>query len=184
MNASVLHLAALAAVVFQALLFLRAAWHKAGDYGRFLGFVADYRLLPEPLLAPVSRTLIGLEFAVVAMLLWPPLATCGAIGAMALLGLYALAIAINLLRGRTRIECGCGGAAQPLSWLLVGRNLGLMALAALAMFAPPALAGLLPTAMALVAGLLAFGLYVIAEQVMANLTPLLARKVDPLSSSN
>jgi hypothetical protein len=181
MNASVLHLAALTAVVFQALLFLRAAWHKAGDYGRFLGFVADYRLLPEPLLGPVSRALVGLEFAVAAMLLWPPLATAGATGALALLGLYALVIAISLLRGRTRIECGCGGAAQPLSWLLVVRNLGLMAVAVLAMFAPPALAGVLPTALALVAGLFAFCLYVIAEQVMANPAPLLARKADPLS---
>ncbi|MBH9386833.1 methylamine utilization protein MauE [Pseudomonas aeruginosa] len=181
MNASVLHLAALAAVVFQALLFLRAAWHKAHDYGRFYGFVADYRLLPEALLGPVSRALIGTELAIVALLLWPPLAAWGALAALALLGLYGQVIASALLRGRTRIECGCGGPAQPLSWLLVARNLGLMGLAALAMFTPPALGGLLATSVALLAGLFAFCLYAIAEQVLANPAPLLARRADPLS---
>lgn len=80
-----------------------------------------------------------------------------------------------------RIECGCGGPAQPLSWLLVARNLGLMGLAALAMFTPPALGGLLATSVALLAGLFAFCLYAIAEQVLANPAPLLARRADPLS---
>ena len=185
MNASVLHLAALAAVVFLALLFLRAAWHKAADYGRFVGFVADYRLVPDALLGVASRLLVAAEFAVVALLVWPPLAVWGAVGALVLLGLYALGIAVNLLRGRTRIECGCGGAAQPLSWLLVVRNGVLMALAGLALSIPYTLAGVLETAVALLAGALAFSLYVIAEQVMANPGPLLlARKANSLSQSN
>jgi hypothetical protein len=181
MNASVLHWAALAAVVFQALLFLRAAWHKVGDYGRFVGFVADYRLVPEVLLGVVSRLLIAVELLVVAALVWPPFAAWGALGALVLLGLYALAIAVNLLRGRTRLECGCGGAAQPLSWLLVVRNVVLMGLAALALFTPIGHTGPLETVVALMAGALAFSLYVITEQVMANLGPLLARKANPLS---
>lgn len=181
MNASVLHLAALAAVVFQTLLFLRAAWHKVDDYGRFYGFVADYRLVPDALVGVVSRTLIALELAVVMLLVWPPLAMWGAAGALALLGLYSLVIAINLLRGRTRIECGCGGPAQPLSWKLIVRNLSLMAIAALALLAPSALSGVLATFVALLAGLLAFALFIVAEQVMSNLAPLLARKAQPLS---
>lgn len=168
MNASVLHLAALAAMVFVALLFLRAAWHKAQDYGRFLGFLADYRLVPEALLGVVGRSLMGLEFAVVALLLWPPAAIYGAMGAFALLGLYALAMAINLIRGRTLIECGCGGAGQPLSWLLVVRNSALMMLCALAMAVPLQFSGVLEVACALLAGLLAFAFYVIAESVTAN----------------
>lgn len=168
MNASVLHLAALAAMVFIALLFLRAAMHKAQDYGRFLGFLADYRLVPEALLAALARGLIGLEFAVVALLIWPPVAMYGAMGAFALLGLYALAMAINLLRGRTLIECGCGGSGQPLSWLLVVRNCTLMALCALAMWVPMQFTGALDLFFALGAGLLAFGFYVIAELVTAN----------------
>ena len=168
MNASVLHLAALAAMVFIALLFLRAAVHKAQDYGRFLGFLADYRLVPEPLLGAVGRGLIGLELTVVALLLWPPVAIYGAIGACVLLGLYALAMAINLLRGRTLIECGCGGTGQPLSWLLVARNSALMALCVLAMRVPMQFTGAMDLLFALGAGLLAFGFYVIAELVNRN----------------
>jgi hypothetical protein len=38
-------------------------------------------------------------------------------------------VAINLSRGHTRIQCGCGGLDQPLSPALVARNLALMALA-------------------------------------------------------
>ena len=180
MSASVLQLTALAAVVFQALLFLRAAWHKTHDYGRFYGFVADYRLVPEALLGLVSRALIGLELAVIVLLLWPAQAFWGALGALLLLGLYATGIAINLMRGRTRIECGCGGPAQPLSWLLVLRNLALMLIAALALFAPTHLEGELATGMALIAGALAFALFVVAEQIMANPAPLLARKTQSL----
>lgn len=168
MNASVLHLAALAAMVFIALLFLRAAWHKAHDYGRFLGFLADYRLVPELALGVFGRTLIGLEFVVVGCLLWPSATIYGAMGACALLGLYALAMAINLLRGRTLIECGCGGSGQPLSWLLVVRNGVLMALCALAMWVPLQFTGTVEVACALIAGLLAFAFYVIAEFVTAN----------------
>jgi hypothetical protein len=52
----------------------------------------------------------------------------------ALLGLYAAAIAINLLRGRRHIDCGCSfglsqAAAAELSWWLVLRNGVLAALA-------------------------------------------------------
>ena len=47
---------------------------------------------------------------------------------------YGLAIAVNLLRGRLHISCGCGlgnssGDNQPLSWLLVFRNILLMVMA-------------------------------------------------------
>ena len=37
---------------------------------------------------------------------------------------YAGAIAVNLVRGRDRIDCGCGGVAgrERISWWLVGRN--------------------------------------------------------------
>lgn len=181
MSASVLHLAALAAVVFQALLFLRAAWHKASDYGRFHGFLADYRLLPDGLLGVVSRGLIGAELAVVVLLICPPLSMWGALGAAGLLSLYAGAIAINVLRGRERVECGCGGAAQRLSWALVLRNLVLVAVAVLAMFCEVSATTALEVAVAVVSGGLAWCAYLIAEQIMANLAPLLlARKVNDL----
>ena len=51
-----------------------------------------------------------------------------AVGTAALMLVYAMAMAINLLRGRAWIDCGCGGG-ESLSWLLVARN-GIFAAAA------------------------------------------------------
>jgi hypothetical protein len=52
-----------------------------------------------------------------------------------LLGVFTGAIAINLARGRTDIDCGCFGPAlrQRLSWWLLLRNGALFALLAIAL---------------------------------------------------
>ena len=56
-----------------------------------------------------------------------------------LLLIFAAALAVNVLRGRTWIDCGCfrNGLKQTVSWLLVARNIGLAAAAV-------AVVGLLP----------------------------------------
>jgi hypothetical protein len=51
--------------------------------------------------------------------------------------MYGGALAVNLLRGRRQIDCGCGlsgaaGGEQPLSWWLVARNVVLALLAVIA----------------------------------------------------
>lgn len=168
MQDSLWSMAALAATVFLILLFLRAGWHKVADYGRFLGFVADYRLLPERLVEPVARLLIGAEFAVVALLAWPSQSALGAAAAAALLSLYALAIGVNVARGRRRIDCGCGGTAQSLSWSLVIRNALLAALALLAAAGGSRLLGAYAAAAAVFAGVLVWFAYNLVEQVIAN----------------
>jgi len=48
---------------------------------------------------------------------------------------YAAAMALNLLRGRSQIDCGCGADVHLLSWALVTRN-GVLALAALIVSGP------------------------------------------------
>ena len=50
--------------------------------------------------------------------------------AAALLLLFAVAMAINIRRGRRHIDCGCFQSTlkQTLSWTLVARNLGLAAM--------------------------------------------------------
>ena len=120
--------------VFLCLLFARAAWHKLAEFTEFTGFVADYRLVPEALVKPASMAVVGAEVLVVLAQLVPGAQVFGLILAIAILSLYAAAMSINIRRGRTSIECGCGGAVQPLSWSLVWRNgvLVLMALSALA----------------------------------------------------
>lgn len=90
----------------------------------FVRAVANYRLIPPRFVVPVATTIPWLETAVgVALLLgpWPRLSLTAA---ATLLTAFALAVAINLVRGE-QIPCGCRGTDTPISWHLVASNLGL-----------------------------------------------------------
>jgi len=122
------------AVAF-ALLLLLAAWHKVSARAEFLAALGEYRLLP-PALLPLAAALIPAGEALLGCAWVAGHAASAAPLTAALLGFYAVAIAINLARGRVYIGCGCGfgGAAgkdPPLSWWLVVRNLLLGGLALL-----------------------------------------------------
>jgi hypothetical protein len=114
-----------------ALILLGAAWHKLSEPNMFLSALAAYRLLPQGLLDVAARGIPLLEIALGAGLLVPATRSVALVGVALLMLGYALAIGINLARGRSYIDCGCGGAAHPLSWGLVVRN-GVLAAAALA----------------------------------------------------
>lgn len=159
---------AASATTFTALLFLRAAWHKAADFGTFTGYVADYRLVLERLVEPAAHLLIAAEFATVLLLVLPLTAGFGAVFALVLLGLYAAGIAINLARRRTSIECGCGGPAQPLSPVLLLRNAFLAAIAATVFAATEQPLGFAEAAAALGCGLTLWLIYAVIEQLLAN----------------
>lgn len=104
------------------------------------GVIANYRLLPGFMVAPVAFTLpfielaIGIGMMVGGAIVFAPVA-------IALLLIFAGAMAINVLRGRREIDCGCGRSdlRQPLSWLLVLRNFVLAALLVPSLMAPPRL---------------------------------------------
>ena len=110
-----------------ALLFASAALHKARDLALFAQVVAAYRVLPgAPKLAwliPLGESLAGVG------LLWPGTRTGAAIGGTGLLLLYALAMAVNLVRGRRELSCGCGGPNErrPIGTWMLWRNLLLAA---------------------------------------------------------
>jgi hypothetical protein len=118
------------------LMLLAAAWHKLSSLPAFTTVLFDYHLLPSflvsfmALVIPAVEILLGAGWLTgVAMNIVAPL-TAG------LFAIYGSAIAINLLRGRLHISCGCGlgGASsenQPLSWVLVARNTVLLLLALL-----------------------------------------------------
>ena len=114
-----------------AVLFATAAWHKASDLRRFAATLEAYRLLPPWLGGAAARALPVAEVAVAVSLLLP-LYRWAALGAVAMLVLYSVAIAINLARGRSEIDCGCFGPAAgvPLSGALIVRNGALIAAAA------------------------------------------------------
>jgi len=112
--------------LFTALVFAFAAQHKLRNRLDFEGIVTQYRLTPAAASPLLSWLLPAAELTCAATLLLAP--APGALFAAALLGSYAIAITINVLRGRHHIDCGCGGEATPLSPGLIGRNL-MMALA-------------------------------------------------------
>ena len=85
-----------------------------------------------------SMVLPWLEAALAFALLVPASRHLAALGAAALLAGYALAIGINLWRGRRDIDCGCAGPeqAQPIRPVLLARNAALVGLALVASLAP------------------------------------------------
>ncbi len=127
MLADLLRLGSGGAAAFVALIMLRAALHKAADRDGFEGVLGDYGLAPEIALKPLSSALPALEVVAACALCVSPVRAVGVVLASGLLLVYAAAMAAALQQGRTQIDCGCGGPPTPLSWAMVGRNLGLAA---------------------------------------------------------
>ena len=112
-----------------ALVFAEAAYHKLSDLRAFRDTLANYQLVPGTLLWPVTAAIVAIEPAITVGLLWPTASNTAPIVAASVLAIYAVAIAINLLRGRSSIDCGCSGLAvrQSLSAGLIVRNTVLVA---------------------------------------------------------
>lgn len=111
------------------LVFLQAGLAKLRHRELLSGVIANYRLLPSALVGPAALLLPPVELAIAIGLLLGGQALAAA-AAMVLLLIFAAAMGINVSRGRREIDCGCGRSQlrQPLSWLLVGRNLALAGL--------------------------------------------------------
>ncbi|KQW76042.1 hypothetical protein ASC89_24330 [Devosia sp. Root413D1] len=170
MSADWTSLVAASATAFTTLIFARAALHKLGDFTTFTGFVADYQVVSERQVAPVSMALAAAEVVVVATAFLPGLQPLGSVVAIGLYLLYATAIGLNVARGRDRVECGCGGAVQPLSWTLVARNFVLAAIAAIGLAGPISALSVAEAVTAIVSGFTLFVGYQLVEQIMANFT--------------
>lgn len=120
------------------LLFASAAFHKLRDRAGFASVLAAYRLLPEAVV-PAATIVVALTELAVAAALALGSTVVGPAGALALLCVYAVAIAVNLARGRRTIDCGCGalGARQPIGEWLLARN-AFLALGAASLLRPVA----------------------------------------------
>ena len=154
---------------FLAALFAVAAISKLGAMEEFHGVVRNFRLLPDPLAKPVAMALPVAELAVAAGLLIAPLAPPAALTAALLLAGFGIAIAINVMRGRTAIDCGCfrNGMKQRISWAMVGRNavLTAMALATAALLPAARAAGPADVAAGAMAGTVLILLYLSASML-------------------
>jgi len=95
------------ATLFVGLVLAVAAISKLRSPDEFQGVVDNYRLLPGFLVAPVARLLPWVELACAIALMVPPAREIAAWVAVGLFVIFALALAINVGRGRTHIDCGC-----------------------------------------------------------------------------
>ena len=88
--------------------------------------------VPESLAIPFAWGLPIVEIVIALALIPLDTAWGGAIGAMSLLFLFAVAIGVNLARGNSP-NCHCFGQlrSEPVSWSLVARNVALAAVAGL-----------------------------------------------------
>lgn len=162
----------IAARVLLTLLFLGTAVHKMRDPRTTAAITSRYLqgfgLPGSPALAAVATAvLIAAELAAAGLCAVYPSGAAAAGLVAGLLGLYALGMAVSVLRGIAPEDCGCswaGAAGQPAGWALVLRNLVLIAVALL--LAPEAAAR--PLAFADYAGAYSLGLFAIAMYATAD----------------
>lgn len=158
------------------LVFTHAAVSKLQHRDLLPGIVANYRILPEPLVTPVASALPFVELVLGLALLAG--ARMAVLPAAAALLAFAAAMAINLHRGRGHIDCGCGRSQlrQTLAWPLVARNLGLAAIVAVRLLPAPAPSGF-DLATAMVGGAMLFLMTVLFTAIGAlTASPLAAKR--------
>lgn len=112
-----------------ALLFVTAGAHKLRSLALFAEVFAAYRVMPDALARRLAWLVPCLELGVAAGLWWKPSRRMAAISGIAVLIAYASGVAINLLRGRRDLDCGCGAThdRRAIAAWMVWRNLFLAA---------------------------------------------------------
>jgi uncharacterized membrane protein YphA (DoxX/SURF4 family) len=155
--------------VLVSFIFAAAVVGKLRHPDEFIGVVANYRLVPPVAVAWTGWLVVGLEIVVVVCLTTGFELIAGAALAMSLLCGFAVAMAINLARGRVDIDCGCFQSTlrQRLSVAFIARNLLLaLALAPLMRLVRPS-----PSVLQLLdgfaTGLVLFVLYLVVGQLQA-----------------
>jgi uncharacterized membrane protein YphA (DoxX/SURF4 family) len=151
------------------LIFTASLAGKVRHLDEWVGIVANYRLAPDPFARPLAGLVITLE-ALVVLLLGAGLAPrVGAALAICLLCVFAIAMTVNLLRGRTEIDCGCfqPGSRQRLSVALVVRNLLVVLVLSLSLGAASQSQSFLQWLDGIGAGVVIFLLYQTVGQILA-----------------
>jgi hypothetical protein len=124
------------------LLFVLAGATKLADLDTFENAVRDFRIMPGRLVRPTARVLPPTEVAAGALMGAGVAITVVGVLLTLLLVAFGVAVAINLVRGRS-IDCGCFGGlgSKRITWGTVARNVLLAAIAAaVAAIAPGELA--------------------------------------------
>ncbi len=99
----------------------------------FRKIVDAYKLIPKSWTSSFALALAISECVCGSLLFVPRLSGVAGFFAAGLFGLFIVAISANLLRGRTKLACGCfGKRMQLLSWFTVLRNFALSGVAVVA----------------------------------------------------
>jgi hypothetical protein len=112
-------------------VFAVAGWAKLSDRSGTRQAVRQFGV-PDRLAGPVAALMPLTEVTVAGLLLFSGSAVIGAVGVAALLGLFVVAMAVSLARGR-RPDCHCFGhvRSEPVGIGTLARNAVLIGLAAL-----------------------------------------------------
>lgn len=121
-----------AAAAAVGIVLIVGALDKLRDLELFRYAVENYRLLGSRGAALFAPLFAGAELLAGSGLVFETTRPFAMWLALAVMLAATGGVAVNLLRGLDRIECGCGTGGQRISWGLVVRNLCLMALIVLA----------------------------------------------------
>jgi hypothetical protein len=121
--------ASIAGTVSSVVLLIAGAM-KIGGMRVFGQQIVAYSVLPKRLARLAGYLLPPLEMTLAISMLFAP--RLGAVAAFLFVS-FAMAVGLNLLRGRTELRCGCFGASgqHTISWGHVAGNFGLALLAVL-----------------------------------------------------
>jgi hypothetical protein len=122
------------------LLFSISAFSKVTALDEFVEVVRNYLILPRSMVLPIAYSVPLLEASIAGAILFPPTRLYASFGAVILIVMFTVAMAITLMRGRYQIDCGCFGPwlKQSITWAMVFRNGVLALMAIMCMKAAPA----------------------------------------------
>ncbi|MBD9527339.1 MauE/DoxX family redox-associated membrane protein [Paracoccus sp. PAR01] len=152
-----------------ALVLCRASLHKLTDFYRTVGAALDYGAAPEAWVPRLVRLLGIVEAGCVLALIVPASRPFAGMVAAILFAVYALLMARVLRQGRVQIDCGCGGAPQPISGLSLLRNGVLTGAGVAVALLPVAATGPLGAILGLLCGLTLFASYALLEKFASHL---------------
>lgn len=147
-----------------AALFLSAGIPKLRDQDLFATTLASYRILPDQMIfsaatfLPIAEILTGIFLCLDLKI--------GALSAVFLLIVFAMAMGINLARGRTDLSCGCmpGAASTHISARSIIVNL-LLSLSAVAIIYAPSIASISLKIQAILTGICFYALWLAAMRL-------------------
>ena len=166
----------MAATVLIAWIFINTSVHKLAGPGYIAGVIRRQFPFIGETASRITGVVLGVIEGIVAVAIMVPASRyAGALAAVVLLGMYALMMLVQLLRGRTDLDCGCSGPAprQNISRKLVVRNIILVLIAGLVVFQsagqePSMLAGQGLYYLAAPFAVLSILIYACSEQLMSN----------------